>query len=89
MVTRDPKEERFLQLVAAARTEPQGQATFVATPTGNGSVRISHPALPGGGILADDMTEIINLAQRRRIDIVGYLDDGGRRFKIRQNGCSE
>lgn len=89
MVTRDPKEARFLQLVAAARTEPQGQATFVATPTGNGSVRISHPALPDGGILAEDMTEIINLAQRRRIDIVGYLDDGGRRFKIRQNGCSE
>lgn len=89
MSTRDPKEERFLQLVAASRTEPQGQATFVATPTGNGSVRISHPALPNGSILADNIAEIISLAQHRRIDIVGYLDDGGRRFKIRQNGCSE
>lgn len=89
MRERDPKEERFLHLVAAARTETNRQAIFHATPTGNGTVQISHPALPNGGILADDMEEIISLAQRRRIDIVGYLEDGGRRFKIRQNSCAE
>ena len=86
---RDSKEERFLQLVAASRSEQGGQTTFLATPTGNGSVRISHPALPGGSILAEEMAEIISLAQQRRIDIVGYLDDGSRRFNIRQQGCAE
>ena len=89
MSVRDPKEERFLQLVAASRSEHGGQATFLATPTGNGSVWISHPGLPGGSILAEEMAEIISLAQQRRIDIVGYLDDGSRRFKIRQQGCAE
>lgn len=89
MVARDPKEERFLQLVAASRAEPQGKVDFVATPAGDGSVRISHPALPEGSIFAEDIAEIIELAQLRRIDIVDYLDDGSRRFKIRQNGCAD
>jgi hypothetical protein len=89
MIVRDPKEERFFQLVAASRSEHGGQATFLATPTRNGSIRISHPGLPGGSILAEEMAEIISLAQQRRIDIVGYLDDGSRRFKIRQQGCAE